>query len=352
MMTPKVTVAMPTCERIDYMRVALDSLLQQKVDFPYEVLVLDNGCDPAVEAHVKAAGHPASVSLCYQAVAAKGLHNCRHLAAQEARGSILALVDDDIIADPQWLASVRAAFDDSLTHLVTGPVVPLYETDVPDWLELFWHRTGSGGRWCGYLSLLDLGSEPQTIDPRLVFGVNFAIRPQTVFDLGGFNPDSLPWRYRRYRGDGETAVAVAAEMQGLKAVYHPGARMQHRVPAQRLTIEYFEKRAYLQGISDSFSEYRKPVQEDGPIHQAGPGVLRKTVAFWRRLRRRVLEDGRRQAAATLRNEKLLRSIETSRQRGYRYHRRLIETDPSVRQWVQRADFWDGRLPDQTNSISQ
>lgn len=339
-MTPTVTVAMPTCDRLGYMRDALDSLLRQEVDFPYEVLVLDNGSDPAVEAHVDEVARRTNVSLRYQAVVAKGLHNCRHQAAREARGSILALVDDDILADRSWLASVASAFNDPLVHLATGPVVPVYEAEQPEWLEMFWNRTDTGGRWCGYLSLLDLGEDLQEIDPRLVFGVNFAIRKQTVFDLGGFNPDSLPWSYRRYRGDGETAIAVAAEKHGLKATYHPGARIRHRVPAERLTVEYFEKRAYLQGISDSFTDYRNSVRP-GP---ASGGVLRRARALLRRLHGRFGGDsgsGKREPSA---HQDIQRSVMASRQQGYKYHRQLLETDAGVKQWVQRCDFWDAAIP--------
>lgn len=339
-MTPIVTVAMPTCDRLGYMQDALDSLVRQEVDFPYEVLVLDNASDPAVEAHVDEVARQTNVSLRYQAVVAKGLHNCRHEGAREARGSILALVDDDIIADRSWLASIAAAFDDPLVHLATGPVVPVYEAEQPEWLEMFWNSTEAGGRWCGYLSLLELGDDLQEIDPRLVFGVNFAIRRQTVFDLGGFNPDSLPWTLRRYRGDGETAIAVAAEKRGLKAVYHPGARIHHRVPAERLTVEYFEKRAYLQGISDSFTDCRNSVRR-APANRS---ARYRASELLRSLHRRLggcRGSGKREPSA---HQDVQRSVVASRQRGYEYHRRLLETDAGVKQWVQRSDFWDAAIP--------
>lgn len=342
---------MPTCDRLEYMRDALASLLQQVVDFHYEILVLDNDCDSEVEAHVHAVAAQATVAVEYVAVVEKGLHNCRHLAARTARGSILALVDDDIIADPNWLASVEEAFADPLVQLVTGPVVPAYEAEVPDWLELFWHRTASGGRWCGYLSLLDLGLELRVIDPMLVFGVNFAIRTDTLFKLGGFNPDSLPWRYRRYRGDGETAVAKAARKRGLKAVYHPGACVHHRVPAQRLTAEYFEKRAFLQGISDSFSEYRNSGPADNQTKRADLRLLERVAAAWRLLSRLFLKNGRTMTIPAVQSDGLLLSVKTSRQQGYQFHRQMLDTDPSVRQWVQREDFWDGRLPDSADYFS-
>lgn len=339
-MTPAVTVAMPTCDRLGYMQDALDSLVRQEVDFPYEVLVLDNGSDPAVAVHVDELARQTNVSLRYQAVVAKGLHNCRHQAAREARGSILALVDDDIIADPSWLASIAAAFDDPLVHLATGPVVPVYEAEQPEWLDIFWNSTETGGRWCGYLSLLDLGDNLQEIDPRLVFGVNFAIRRQTVFNLGGFNPDSLPWTLRRYRGDGETAIAVAAERRGLKAVYHPGARIHHRVPAERLTVDYFERRAYLQGISDSFTDYRNSVRQ-------GPGnrrVMHSARALVRRLRRWLGDVGRSGKREPSAHQDIRRSVLASRRQGYTYHRRLLETDAGVSKWVKRSDFWDAAVP--------
>ena len=334
----QVTVAMPTYRRLDYALDALDSVLRQQTDLSYEVLVLDNAVDPKLQRAVEQRGQGTGIPLRYIPVPALGLHNGRHSAAKSAVGDLLFYIDDDIVADPHWLQSLFEAFADPRVHLATGPVLPAYEADPPGWLEGFWHHIGPEQRWCGQLSLLDLGAEQRHIDPELVFGANFAIRKASLLELGGFHPDSVPWKQRRYRGDGETAVAQRARERQLLAVYHPGAKVFHRVPAERLTKHYFERRALLQGISDSFRDYRRGVDALA-AEQAGQGLLKAMLLRWRRLRQ-VLHE--RHVAPDL--GALRKRMRACHREGYRYHRQKMIDDPTVRMWVERADFWHARLP--------
>lgn len=334
----RATVAMPTYRRLDTALAALDSVLAQQTAVAYEVLVLDNAVDPELERAVAQRRQHSRVPLRYIPVPVVGLHNGRHTAADCAAGELLFYIDDDIIADPHWLDGLAEAFSDPAVQLATGPVLPDYEVQPPAWLDGFWHHPGPGQRWCGQLSLLDLGDEPQQIDARLVFGANFAIRRETLFELGGFHPDSLPWSQRRYRGDGETAVSDAASERGMRAVYHPAAKVRHRVPAERLTHDYFERRAFLQGISDSFSDWRRGVDAHA-VDQAPQGLIRGLRQRWRRVRRGLRDNRIDPTLGPLRQR-----MQSSQREGYRYHRQMIADDPGVRQWVERENYWHASLP--------
>jgi hypothetical protein len=59
-----------------------------------------------------------------------------------------------------------------------------------------------------------------------------------------------------YRGDGETYISDFIRKNGLKAIYNPKASVYHFVPTKRMTIDYFCKRSFNQGISNSYSEIR------------------------------------------------------------------------------------------------
>jgi hypothetical protein len=45
---------------------------------------------------------------------------------------------------------------------------------------------------CVCVSLLDLGDEPRFVDANYVWGLNLAIKRDTLFKLGGFHPDCIP----------------------------------------------------------------------------------------------------------------------------------------------------------------
>src|SRR6185295_7163545 len=131
------------------------------------------------------------------------LLSARHRGALEARSGVLIFVDDDIDVCPGWLSSILEGFNDPEVHLVGGRNLPLYEAAPPRWLDSFWTSTPYGGNMCVFLSLLDLGDTARIIDANYVFGLNLAIRRETLFQLGGFHPDGAPFELRRYQGDGE-----------------------------------------------------------------------------------------------------------------------------------------------------
>lgn len=57
-----------------------------------------------------------------------------------------------------------------------------------------------------WLSLLDIGQDVPNIDPNYIWGLNFSIRKQTMYDCGGFHPDLVPAYLQCWQGDGETGL--------------------------------------------------------------------------------------------------------------------------------------------------
>src|SRR5262249_15823903 len=106
-------------------------------------------------------------------------------------------------------------------------------------------------------SLLELGGNTIEIHPNYIWGLNFAIRRRALFDLGGFHPDCVPDALQHFQGDGETGLTMKALAQGYKAVFTPGAMVYHFISPSRMTPEYFERRAYFQGVCDSYSRIRR-----------------------------------------------------------------------------------------------
>lgn len=180
------------------------------------------------------------------------MHVGRHLGLKMAESDILVYADDDIEAFPTWLEAIAESFQDSGVVLVGGKNLPKWESDPPDWILKMWEPDKNGNRILGYLSILDLGDEEKEISPFYVFGCNFSIRKRVLLEAGGFHPDGMPKELIIYRGDGETHVSRYIQAKGYKAFYNPKASIYHVIPRKRLTIEYLEYRAFIQGISDSF----------------------------------------------------------------------------------------------------
>jgi len=253
----RVSVIIPTYRRAQYLRDAVASVMAQ--DFPrdeYEILVVDNAPQPT----------PELASLCdslqsppvrYVHEPRNGLHHARHAGAKRARGDILVYVDDDIRATSGWLAALCRPFATAPVGVVGGRICPEWDVEPPEWIRTFSP---------GYLSLLDLGdSRLELTWPQQVYGCNLAVRKSVLFDVGGFHPDSFADPGMRwYRGDGETGLLRKVYAAGHGVWYEPAACVRHRISAARLTPAYFERRAFNQGISDSFTAYRARYY---PLHE-------------------------------------------------------------------------------------
>jgi glycosyltransferase involved in cell wall biosynthesis len=251
-----ISVIIPTYNRCGYLQQAVTSVLQQSLaPDSYEIIIVDNGSTDETKAVAEEITGEYGRRVAYIYESAPGLHNARHRGAREARGDILVFVDDDIIAAPQWLGAIHEAFKDRDTVLVGGKILPKWEGEAPEWLEIFKDEDAYGWR-IGHLSLLDLGDHRRRIPATCVYGCNFSVRKTVLYRCGGFHPDSMPGQLMKYRGDGETALSRAIEREEYKVVYEPEATVYHCVPANRLTVEYFCQRAFKQGISDSFAEIR------------------------------------------------------------------------------------------------
>ena len=287
-----------------------------------------------------------------------GLLSGRHRGALESDGEILVFLDDDIEASAGYLHAILDAFQDPAVQLVGGANLPNYESEPPAWVESFWSTTPYGGRMCVFLSLLDLGGNTIEIHPNYILGLNFAIRRRALFNLGGFHPDCVPDALQRFQGDGETGLTMKAFAQGYKAVFTPGARVYHFISASRMTPEYFERRAYYQGVCDSYSRIRR----EGRVtkmqwHLVFTSQFRRTRqlarAAVRRAKRLYVREFRRIATATqgetspandMQVVAIQQRVQRAYQAGFEFHRDAVSRNPELLAWVLRSDYWDYHLP--------
>lgn len=238
-----LSAIIPTRDRPDLLRDCLLTLIAQDADpNAFEVVVIDDGSECDLAAALTALPtSPVSIRLIRQE--ASGLTTARNHGASVARGDALAYLDDDTLVAPGWAAAVIAAFQDTGCDGLAGRVELQFEAPRPRWVD--------GSRLRLYLSELELGTGDRvTLPPPLLpVGANCAVR-RTAFDrIGGFR-----------RGFGRVGSSLLSNEDldfftrvratGGDIVYEPAAHVLHRVPAERLTIAWFRRRSYAQGLSD------------------------------------------------------------------------------------------------------
>jgi len=331
-----ISIIIPTLNRAQTLELAIKSFcLQNLSPDRFEILVVDNGSTDNTKNVTEAAiAEYPSHQIRYIYEQEPGLLSGRHRGALEAKGEILTFVDDDIEADVNWLLAIKESFDDSTVQIVGGRNLPKYEVEPPEWLNWFW-STHPYGTYCGYLSLLDFGTQVREIDANYVWGLNFSIRKSALFELGGFHPDTVPKRLRHFQGDGETGLTQKSNQRRYKAIYQPKAFVFHLVPQQRMTYEYFEQRSFFQGICDSYSFIR---QSQGQLKQVS--FIESVKAPLKRLKQIVTQ------LISIQNEKdtLKARFNSAYQRGYQFHQDTVRKNPELLDWILRQDYWDYQLP--------
>lgn len=325
-----LSVVIPTRNRARTLAETLRTFAALKsVSFDWEIIVVDNGSTDETAAVVSAK----QIELPNLRVVSEpepGLHYGRHRGAYEAQGTLLAYLDDDVLLQPSWLYGSEI-ISAGQADVVTGRVLPKWEAEPPPWVMDYFNDGV-----CGYLSLLDLGDQARPIDSGMVFGGNMFLRRADLFAAGGFHPDGVPPDRLKYRGDGENALAAKLASMGREFYYTPIAGIYHVIDPQRLTIDYFKRRAYQQGISDSFSQLRAQAGLPGyhlphtehPIQR----LLRKSPA---QIARAVLRrlPGRSEPFAAIH-----KAIRSAYHEGFQFHQQSVAQDDSLRRYVLQPTY--------------
>lgn len=315
-----ISVIIPTRNRCALLKKCLESLTNQSYSTDsFEVLVIDNGSTDDTRSVV----HEFSLQiqhLRYSHVEKPGLHEGRHAGLKLSEGEILVFADDDIQALPTWLEGIQESFQNKEVGLVGGKNIPNYESDPPDWLESLWVTT-SDGKYITYFSLLDFGDEPKVIHPYFVFGCNFSVRKDLLLQIKGFHPDGMPQSMLKYRGDGESHVAITLHDMGFKTMYNPKASVKHWVPVSRMNTDYINKRAFAEGITQSYIDTRKKFFDDKD--EFARGKLAKQLK--ESIREFFLGDIKKQISRSFRE-------------GYKFHQAELSRDEDLRSWVVKDNY--------------
>ncbi|MFC7762183.1 glycosyltransferase [Catellatospora bangladeshensis] len=135
---------MPTCGRTPHLARSLGSL--SGLDYSnYEIVVVDNAPHVAGTARLVREHAARDARVRYAAEPRAGVTHARNRGLAEARGEIVAYVDDDVTVDPGWLRALAGGFADAGVAAVTGDVLASeLETPAQVWIEQY----GGFGKGC------------------------------------------------------------------------------------------------------------------------------------------------------------------------------------------------------------
>jgi glucosyl-dolichyl phosphate glucuronosyltransferase len=173
--------------------------------------------------------------------AQKGLSGSRNTGVSVTQSDIVAFLDDDAVAEPDWLKWLAAGYENERVFGVGGTIIPLWEDARPRWFpeEFDWVVS------CSFRGM------PQGREPVSRFiGANMSFRRKVFETLGGFRTDL--GRIGRYLLSGEETELchqIRRTWPDKLLLFEPRAQVLHRVSKQRETWRYFFSRCYAEGLS-------------------------------------------------------------------------------------------------------
>lgn len=167
------------------------------------------------------------------------LGSARNSAAEIADGEILAFLDDDATAAPDWLECLIAPYEDSRVSAVGGAPLPVFEMRRPRWFpdEFDWVFG------CAYSGLPSSRARLAHL-----IGANMSVRTSALREIGGFHSDN--------HDDMDMCHRLAFARHTV--LYEPLAVVNHFVPASRTTWSYFWRRCYFVNVGkvEAFANMR------------------------------------------------------------------------------------------------
>jgi glycosyltransferase involved in cell wall biosynthesis len=171
----------------------------------------------------------------------QGLSGGKDTGVEVTSSDVIAFLDDDAVAHPDWLRHFRDAYTDDHIVGVGGTTLPAWTSDRPRWFpeEFDW-----------VLGCTFTGREPGPV--RNLLGGNASFRREVFSVAGGF-PSHIGRTSAQHRPLGceetEFCIRVNQHRPDWAYVFEPRSVIWHRVGPERERFAYFRSRCFAEGLS-------------------------------------------------------------------------------------------------------
>ena len=239
-MTDRPSIATVICtyasDRLDVLKTAIESVHHQSTPVNELIISVDHNHELAEQLRNE---YPDMTVV--ENEETRGLSGARNRGIEAATSDVVAFLDDDAIADPDWLQWLANGFENPNVVAVGGSIRPNWAERRPGWFpEEFDWVVG-----CTYRGM---PTDPSPV--RNLIGANMSFRREIFQAVGGFRTGigrvgTLPV------GCEETELCIRVKQRFPNSVilYEPRARIAHLVPPGRGTLRYYFERCYAEGRS-------------------------------------------------------------------------------------------------------
>jgi len=172
----------------------------------------------------------------------RGLSGGKNTGVAVAQGEVIAFLDDDAVADEDWLKFFADSYADPAVTGVGGRTIPDWKAPRPSWFP----REFDWVVGCTYRGM------PETRAPvRNVLGGNASFRREAFKLAGGFQNGIGRAASKRPLGCEETEFCIRLTQRSPDSVllFDNRAVIWHMVPVERCRFAYYRSRCYAEGLS-------------------------------------------------------------------------------------------------------
>ena len=229
----EISVIICTYNRQDYILDALESLKKQSLEKDrFEVIVVNNNSPDNTEAIVKEyiALHQ-EYNFFFQMEKQQGASYARNTGASLAQSDLLVFMDDDAIAEANYLENILKFYSahQGISGL-GGRIIPRYIPSKPVWMSHFVSSLVGNFDYSKTVTEFKPGKYP--------LESNMVVRKEDFNLVGGFNT-ALPGVKGTLRIGGEGKdFFLKLQKQGKRIFYDPSIIVHHVVEVNKLTSEY------------------------------------------------------------------------------------------------------------------
>lgn len=231
----KISAAICSYNRARFIVDAVDSIFNQDYDKSlFEVVVVDNNSTDDTLARLKQykEQHP-DYNFRFLTEPNQGVAYTRTRCAIEAKGEIVAYLDDDSKAQPGWLKQIADFFDSHPdTYSIGGKITPYFLTGIPNWYSKYFF---------GLVGRFDQGEHiKQLTGQRYPCGANMAFRKKVFEEIGYFNT-ALGRSGKGLLATEEKDIYMRILHYGKKVFYLPGVEVLHAVESNKFNKDYVRR---------------------------------------------------------------------------------------------------------------
>jgi glycosyltransferase involved in cell wall biosynthesis len=229
----KITVILCTFNRCQSLAKALESAAALKLpdSVDWEILVVDNNSSDKTREVVDESRRLCPERFRYVFEPEPGKSYALNAGIREARGDVLAFMDDDVTVEPTWLENLTAPLGNGEWAGTGGPILPEGKFVPPPWLSL------EGQYALAPLAMFDFGPDACELTES-PFGTNMAFHKRMFEKYGGFRTDLGPRPGTEIRSE-DTEFGRRLLAAGERFHYEPSAIVYHSVSQNRLNKKYF-----------------------------------------------------------------------------------------------------------------